>query len=159
MSLTLCLPFFFLVKLFGKGYSVHVCNFEVSRQKALRHNSQVLVCSDAVPLCGLQSPLELAHECLRQLCYHHGTMAASTLLPLPPPCLFTGKLVETRHCLTPGCLLAVMEPDVVSLPSPQRPEEVNILSSDWGNHWFKGNVVAPSELLSAWESSQVAYSL
>lgn len=86
-------------------------------------------------------------------------MAASTLLPLPPPCLFTGKLVETRHCLTPGCLLAVMEPDVVSLPSPQRPEEVNIFSSDWGNHSFKGNVVAPSELLSAWESSQVAYSL
>lgn len=58
MSLTLCLPFFFLVKLFGKGYSVHVCNFEVSRQRALRHNSQVLVCRDAVPLCGLQSPLE-----------------------------------------------------------------------------------------------------
>lgn len=58
MSLTLCLPFFSLVKLFGKGYSVHVCNFKVSRQKALRHNSQVLVCSDAVPLCGLQSPLE-----------------------------------------------------------------------------------------------------
>lgn len=96
----------------------------------------------------------------RQLCHHHGTMAApaatATVVPLH------GGIVRDMPWSDPRLLTGCdsgRNTDLMSLLSPQSPEEVNILSSDWGNLLCKSNVVAPSELLFAWECSQVAYSL